>query len=546
MCVNVKEAPSGRIPQQLNRNRWVADLDWPLEATHLPNQGRKPSMVSVSVRRNRREPVGRNAQPDDPRHNRAYPHPENPGLFEQVDGWFDWAGRRLFLADGSPDPMTPGAYRYQTRPDLTDLDAPDSDPWSPRYEPPHLRHRPGDTWIIDRARPHDPDDPGPFGSPGWRPDPRTGRHRRDELPDPTPPWEQAEARDAAERSDSLQHNTRRSDSCDDGGESGGHGGGNQRDDGSRGGGNRDGGGGNARGGGAGSGGGSRCSNLRIVPDYPSTAPRKRTRFWADDDQEDESGQADCVATQEEPYRFEKLREDAWDRFVIKSSELAASHWADRRALECQHRWPIAVLLRMFRWLTAVFKGHRENEAPAPVRAPRSVPVPRQVQPQADRAPQTAEAAWSTQGVEAAQSRENSRRAAHEEQSLPGAQMAQAIRSVQAARVRLAVAARETRADQSGATPEAAQANQVGVAREAQSDQSETARRVAQPDQTRSAREARSGQSKTDRRAVQAERGAAHWRGRPREERPRPSPLPYIARWEQAFDAHRAFGEVAVL
>ena len=46
------------------------------------------------------------------------------------------------------------------------------------------RHRPGDTWIIDRDRPHDPLDPGTYGSPGWYADNRTGRHRRGELPDP--------------------------------------------------------------------------------------------------------------------------------------------------------------------------------------------------------------------------------------------------------------------------------------------------------------------------------------------------------------------------
>jgi hypothetical protein len=125
----------------------------------------------------------------DPRHNRAYPHPQNPGLFEEVDGFYDWAGRRLFLSDGSPDPMTPGAYRYQTRPDLCDLDASDSDPSNPRYEPDHLRHKPGDDWLIDHDRPYDVLDPGPFGSPGWFPDRRTGRHRRDELPDPIPWWE---------------------------------------------------------------------------------------------------------------------------------------------------------------------------------------------------------------------------------------------------------------------------------------------------------------------------------------------------------------------
>lgn len=74
-----------------------------------------------------------------------------------------------------------GAYRFG--PSGHESGVPDSDPRSPRYEPPHLRHRPGDTWVIDRERPYDPLDPGPFGSPGWYPDERTGRHRRGELPD---------------------------------------------------------------------------------------------------------------------------------------------------------------------------------------------------------------------------------------------------------------------------------------------------------------------------------------------------------------------------
>ncbi|WP_100448060.1 hypothetical protein [Glycomyces xiaoerkulensis] len=58
-------------------------------------------------------------------------------------------------------------------------------PGEPSYEPAHLRHRPGDDWKIG-GRPHDPDDPGPYGTPGWRPDRRIGRHRRGELPDPLP------------------------------------------------------------------------------------------------------------------------------------------------------------------------------------------------------------------------------------------------------------------------------------------------------------------------------------------------------------------------
>ncbi len=87
---------------------------------------------------------------------------------------------RFDVASAEADP--PRAYRY--RPAANDPSVPDSDPRSPRFEPPHLRHRPGDTWIIDRDRPNDPLDPGPFGSPGWAPDNRTGRHRRAELPDP--------------------------------------------------------------------------------------------------------------------------------------------------------------------------------------------------------------------------------------------------------------------------------------------------------------------------------------------------------------------------
>ncbi|MFG3338230.1 hypothetical protein [Glycomyces sp. NPDC048151] len=117
-----------------------------------------------------------------------WPHPENPGLIPDAGGYFDWAGRLLFLPDGSPNPEVAGAYRYQTRPDLCDPHAPDSEPVSPRYEPMWLRHRPGDTWMIG-GKPFDPDDPGPYGNPRWRPDRRTGRHRRGERPDPIAPWD---------------------------------------------------------------------------------------------------------------------------------------------------------------------------------------------------------------------------------------------------------------------------------------------------------------------------------------------------------------------
>lgn len=45
------------------------------------------------------------------------------------------------------------------------------------------------TWRIGE-KPHDPLDPGPYGTPGWQPDPRRGRRRRGELPDPLPTEQQ--------------------------------------------------------------------------------------------------------------------------------------------------------------------------------------------------------------------------------------------------------------------------------------------------------------------------------------------------------------------
>jgi hypothetical protein len=45
---------------------------------------------------------------------------------------------------------------------------------------------PRTTWVIEHDRPRDFYDRGPYGTPGWRPDPRTGRHRRGERPDPIP------------------------------------------------------------------------------------------------------------------------------------------------------------------------------------------------------------------------------------------------------------------------------------------------------------------------------------------------------------------------
>jgi hypothetical protein len=193
-----EESDTVRDTELTRRFRAAAAADQAVTAEPEPAA---PSAFVPGFTPGKAGPVG-----DDPRHNRVYPHPKNPGLFADEDGFYDWADRRLFLADGSPDPMTPGAYRYQTRPDLCDLDASDADPSSPRYEPEHLRHKPGDTWLIDDRRPYDVLDPGPFGSPGWFPDRRTGRHRRDELPDPIPWWEieeEPEKAEWAERAEAL-------------------------------------------------------------------------------------------------------------------------------------------------------------------------------------------------------------------------------------------------------------------------------------------------------------------------------------------------------
>jgi hypothetical protein len=330
-------------------------------------------MVSASLRQNRPEPVGRNTSSTEP-------YTAALGLTERVDGYYDWAGRRLFLVDRSPDPMTPGAYRYQAHPDLCDPAAPESDPASPRYEPPHLRHRPGDTWEIG-GKPRDPNDPGPYGTAGWRPDPRTGRHRRSELPDPIPPWKEAEADRTATRQDAESPRTRHNGPPDD------------DDEGGRG--------------------------LPIVPDRPTVQPRRR--FWAEDQEE----ALETEAAQEKPHRFPKMQEDAWDRFVVKSADLAAAHQVTALTLACEYGRMTAIFIRVLQWIVAIVKGPKVSEWPV---------------------------------------------------TRPGAQLAAAVGGAQAARAQL----------------------------------------------------------------------AAHWREQPRQMRPRPSPPPYMSRWEQAFDAQRGFGEAVTL
>ena len=249
------------------------------------------------------------------------------GLRRRVDGFYDWAGRRLLLADGSPDPMTPGAYRYQHSPDLCDPAAPEADPNSPRYEPPHLRHQPGDTWEIG-GKPRDPDDPGVFGSPGWQPDSRTGRHRRGELPDPIPPLD-----------------------CDAETERAVH--------------------------------GSAAPPLPRSPRFWGGPGRSSAR-WTEEHVEE----AGDEVSHDKPYRFSKLREDAWSQFLIKSEPLAAAHLTanhtTQSALERECGAVLRLWIQLIRWIIAVIRGpetvepepepepERRKPSPQPRRHPGSL------------------------------------------------------------------------------------------------------------------------------------------------------------------------------
>jgi hypothetical protein len=170
------------------------------------------------------------------------------------------------------DPDSPGAYRYD--PDSTDPTIRGSDPRSPRYEPPHLRHRPGDTWIIDRDRLHDPLDPGPYGSPGWYADKRTGRHRRGELPDPAP-----------DEKPTAPTGRRSPGSTSEGAEK------------------------------------PRPKPGRSGDEPPQ--PPRRSRYWREDDDDHR-------------YTFGKLREDAWNYFLADSQVFHQAHLAQR--VTAMDRW----------------------------------------------------------------------------------------------------------------------------------------------------------------------------------------------------------------
>lgn len=427
------------------------------------------------------------------------------------NGYYDWAGRRLFLVDGEPDPMCPGAYRYQHNPACCDLEAPDSDPRSPRYEPMHLRHRPGDTWIIDANRPHDPFDPGPFGSPGWYKDERTGRHRRDETPDPLPAEEWVPPKDAwfpgtadwpepqavqanhhgpTDRSarwgipdrptrTATDEPSRNHASTDRGGSD------RPPPWGSRG---------------------------RPVPSEPEEPgqPEARSRFWHDDDADPRagsgrfrsagdhgwtSGACDTTAARDdlegegpEAYRFSKLREDAFERFMANSAQLRAAHFQPERPYL---RERIAWAMRWLLWILAC--GLSPMPVPLTARERRSetaLPRPIPAQPGPTQISRS-ESAATTGAVGAPETPRAAR---------PGVALAAAINGARAARK--VIADRESRTRDELATAVRNSVNRT-------------------------------------RRSNLAEPGAGYWRVQPRQTRPRPSPRPhpasYMSAWEQAFD-----------
>jgi hypothetical protein len=452
------------------------------------------------------------------------------------DGYYDWAGRRLFTSDGEPDPMCPGAYRYQHNPACCDLEAPDSDPRSPRYEPMHLRHKPGDTWIIDTNRPYDPFDPGPFGSAGWYMDERTGRHRRDETPDPLPaegwiPPANAWFPGTADWPEPEPPQTKAAVPDEETGRRGGS----DRPPpwGSRG---------------------------RPVPSEPeepqrpwgartgrpSPSPdigaRQVRRPWDRSDQvgdgpgdagwfsgygrrqskqgeeevkgESESdGRAGSDTTGEREgarrnggdatgeYLFSKLREDAFDRFMANSAQLRAAHFAPQKPyLRERAVW-------VLRWLVWVF-AFGLAPMPTPLRQHQHHPGSTAVQPiPAQPGPNTRESESQAGRAEAVRpgndhfrdgkSHAEGPHPVEADPHRPGAAIAAAIGGARAARKVIADRGTRTSVDLAAAVRDSA--NRVGAARSS----------------------------------------AAHWRTQPRQSRPRPSPRPragsYMAAWEQAFD-----------
>ncbi|MEV3938944.1 hypothetical protein AB0K52_23600 [Glycomyces sp. NPDC049804] len=526
------------VEEPIEYGRWAAPCPQKHPAAHLSSKEGEPPMAESTLRQNRHGATHQLTTTVNQARMRVllqqafYRHDHlGPGapLREitgqgEGDGYYDWAGRRLFLADGEPDPMCPGAYRYQHNPACCDLEAPDSDPRSPRYEPMHLRHKPGDTWIIDTNRPYDPFDPGPYGSPGWYKDERTGRHRRDETPDPLPAedwippanawfpgtadWPEPEpepipAPTRAHRRGGHDHDHDRRD------ESQGRGGSGHRDEpqGRRGGADRP------------PPWGLRGRPVPSEPDEPEAREEepRRPRFWPDREHPRWgssratgdwgwiSGACDIPTNDntepEDPpaHRFSKLREDAFDRFIANSAQLRAAHFAPQKPyLRERAAW-------MLRWLVWVFAiGLVPMPAPLkqqqhPHGSAATHPIPMQHVPDArEKEAERAEKAWPADEIHTPASPAARPQPVEADASRrPGVAMAAAIGGARAARKTIADRTTRTNHDLAAAVRNSAN------------------------------------------RTSPSTPGTVHWRTQPCQNRPRPSPRPqpstYMTAWEHAFD-----------
>jgi len=66
---------------------------------------------------------------------------------------------------------------------------------------------------------------------------------------------------------------------------------------------------------------------------------------------------------EPEFQFSKMREAAWDRFLVKSQELAADHHRTNALLRREGGWAFAGIVVLLRWVAAVFKRPVKAEAP---------------------------------------------------------------------------------------------------------------------------------------------------------------------------------------
>lgn len=234
--------------------------------------------------------------------------------------------------------------------------------------------------LEAERRPHDPIDPGPFGSPGWFPDRRTGRHRRGELPDPLTREEIEESPENQEWADNaealLERRTRR---------------------------------------------------------RPFPGPREPESEPADGGERSEppggrSRPAPRPAPEpDEPYRFSRMREQAWERFLTKSEPLAAAHTGrlDRSALERECGPTIGRFVRLVKWIGSVVKHRKRTTArperqPAPIVRPPAVPL-EPSRPQAEARPRVPAQVRSARSARPP--------------VVPRSQMARAVRGAQAGRIK---------------------------------------------------------------------------------------------------------------